>query len=501
MLEKYCDILVIGTDLPGLVTAAFLARRGLTVQVIDPDLYSDHHPQPDPICITNKHSKLLRSILGRLNIPEVNIQNFINKESTLQFIYPKHRIDILNNPLAYFEEVEREFPEHSDALKKFYENQAKIRHQFDVNELLQQLIPWTFKEKRVFKKFILDQKLDEKSSDYKQLSSKSDEIARFLEAQYLLAFQGFCESPFQYQVSDLFNPGDGEIFSVHGGLSEIKKMLLDRIGHYDGVVRKKVQINKLLYRNGAFEGVDLDDINGAVLSKYLIWNSSFSSLCDVLPDKWRFKKYSKLKEFENYNYNWFSTSFEVDKTYLPSPLKTNSILIEDETKPLVGGNLVYLQVDQSKNQPKATLWAHFILPHDALEKDNQSFTPYFENIHKRLSWLFPFADKSLKHTFPLIAEEVSSDTLFPLGEDDFQIFKYSAKKHALRTLNPNEFHDLLPLHYRTSIQNFFLSNSLILDGFGIEAKLILGLKITDMIWHEVEKVKKRAMRTEKRRIA
>ena len=35
MLEKYCDILVVGTELPGLVSAAFLARRGLSVQILD----------------------------------------------------------------------------------------------------------------------------------------------------------------------------------------------------------------------------------------------------------------------------------------------------------------------------------------------------------------------------------------------------------------------------------------------------------------------------------
>ncbi len=74
MLERYCDALIIGTDISGLITAAFLARRGLTVQVLDLDPYAGNEREPDPFCVAHLHSKLLRSILGRLNVPENDIQ-------------------------------------------------------------------------------------------------------------------------------------------------------------------------------------------------------------------------------------------------------------------------------------------------------------------------------------------------------------------------------------------------------------------------------------------
>ncbi|MBU0506917.1 hypothetical protein KJ708_13090, partial [bacterium] len=128
MLEKYCDILIIGDHLPGLVTAAFLARRGLSVQVIDTDLFSKHPKKPDPVCLTNIHSNLLRSILGRLNVPEVTIQSVLNQDATLQYVYPKSRIDIFHNPMDYFDEVEREFKDNFKEIKRFYEKQSKLRH-------------------------------------------------------------------------------------------------------------------------------------------------------------------------------------------------------------------------------------------------------------------------------------------------------------------------------------------------------------------------------------
>jgi hypothetical protein len=65
------------------------------------------------------HSKLLRSILGRLNVPEVTIQSFLKQESNLQVIFPKHRIDVFANPLTYSEEIDREFSAQQDQLKTF----------------------------------------------------------------------------------------------------------------------------------------------------------------------------------------------------------------------------------------------------------------------------------------------------------------------------------------------------------------------------------------------
>src|SRR5689334_20764934 len=110
MLEKFCDILVIGTELPGLITGAFLARRGLSVQVVGADFYSDHPQMPDPLCLTHMRSRLLKSILGRLNVPENSIQHFLSRETQLQVIFPDRRIDVLSNPMGFSEEIEREFP-------------------------------------------------------------------------------------------------------------------------------------------------------------------------------------------------------------------------------------------------------------------------------------------------------------------------------------------------------------------------------------------------------
>ncbi len=498
MLERYCDILVVGTELPGLITAAFLARRGLSVQVIDTDMFTDHPKLPDPVCLTNIQSKLLRSILGRLNVPEATLQKFLNQEATLQVVLPKNRIDVFNNPLTYFEELEREFPKQYAALKIFYETQAKERHQIDVNELFQRLWPVGWKEQRAFKKFLKSQTLGRVSSDYAALAKSDPRLASFLKAQYLLAYGKFNEAPFHFQVSELFNPGDGEIFNVVGGINTLKNMLLERVQNHEGSLRKKTVINGLLYRKGVFEGVFLDESQGNLLSKYLIWNTSLKRLSELLPKKWRFRKIKKACDHVTTDFQWFTTRLTVDVKYLPESLKTNAVLIGDPGQPLTGDNLLYVQIDREKQESVATLDVHFLLPSSALSFSDEDFLPYFENIRARLLEILPFSEKSLKLVFPCKIDQQSMDTLFHVQENDFEIMRHSASLHGVMIENQKHFADLLKLHYKTPAPNLYITHPYVFSSFGLDSKLILGLKITDIIWQEVDRLKKKGIKTERR---
>ncbi|MBU1918274.1 hypothetical protein KKF63_09135 [bacterium] len=498
MLEKYCDILIIGDHLPGLVTAAFLARRGLSVQVIDTDLFSKHPKKPDPVCLTNIHSNLLRSILGRLNVPEVTIQSVLNQDATLQYIYPKSRIDIFHNPMDYFDEVEREFKDNFKEIKRFYEKQSKLRHRTQVSDLFEKLIPHTWKERQVFKKFINEQSLNEKSTDFINLLKQDPRLKSFFSSQFLLGYQQFCDSPFAYQISALLNPGDGEIFNVYAGLQHLKKILHERITHYDGAVRNDVQINSLLFRNGIFEGLELDEAHGQILCKYVIWNDDLNKLKDLLPRKWRFRQLRKQCAPRHDPFYWFTTRFSVPTVYLPNPMRNNVIMINNPEKELIGDNFLYLQLNNNPVESETQIHVNFLLPQSALSEDEEFFDSYFEAIKQSMIKLMPFSDNDIQFDFPTKSKDMPTDTLFPLTENDFEIFRHAAAQNSVSHQVDKHFINLFKLDYRTPAPNFYLSHPDIFTAFGLDAKLMLGLKITDNIWSEVEKVKKRAMKTERR---
>lgn len=498
MLEKYCDILVIGTELPGLVTAAFLARRGLSVQVIESDFYTDNPQLPDPLCLTSVHSKLLRSILGRLNVPEMTIQSFLKQESNLQVIFPKHRVDVYANPLTYSEEIDREFPAHQDLLKTFYEELARLRHQTDINDLFQQLLPNSWSESRAFKKFIKDHHLSDKSSAYRDILAADPILKAYLKAQYILGYQTLCDDPFAYQVAELFNPGDGEVFGIMAGRKKLADILIDRITHHDGHIRSKMTPQKLLYRNGIFEGVEMSGTQDSVLAKYLIWNTSLNKLKELLPRKWRFRTLRKQCDgFQNY-YHWFTARFQTHESFVPDQLKSNAVIIDAPETELTGTNFLYVQTGESDSDGLRRINVNFLLPKSALEENNDFFKPYFEKIQNVLLKLMPFSEKTLKHIFPLESIEKDENTLFPLSENDFELFRHSAKLHGVLQQDEKNFYDLFKLNFKTPAPNFFVTHPNVFSAFGVESKFMLGLKITDIIWQEAEKEKKRAMKAERR---
>lgn len=498
MLDKFCDILVIGKELPGLVTGAFLARRGLSVQLIDTNFYADHPTEPDPVCLTHVKSKLLRSILGRLNVPENTIAQFLSQESSLQVIFPKNRIDIFENPLFYEEELDREFPHYQQKLKNFYETLSRVRHQVDINELFQHLIPASWRERSQFKKFIREQNLNEKSADYQNMIESDRVLGSYLKSQSLLAHHAICEEPLAQQVAELFNPSDGGIFSVMSGQQGLVDILTGSLTSFDGKIRNKSIVNRLLFRNGVFEGVELAGSQETILAKYVIWNTSLEKLGDVLPNKWRFRGLKKNCGLYPARQYWFTARFILPNTHVPGPMKRNSLIIRDPGRPLTSTNMLYLQQRPVRNTENTYIDVNFLLPTSALDEKFAYFQPFFDEIQTTLTGLMPFSEKQLKRVFPRDMNTESQDTLFPLHESDFEVFLHSAAIHGVIQYQHECFADYFKLHYRTPSPNLFLSHPNVFLPFGLDAKLTLGLKITDIIWQEAEKEKKRAIKSERR---
>jgi len=497
MIERYCDALIIGTDLSGLITAAFLARRGLTVHVLDLDPYARNEKEPDPFCVAHLHSKLFRSILGRLNIPENDIQSLSGQESPLQLIFPKKRIDISANPILFYEELEREFPEHHEQLKTFYESLARIKHEVEIQQLYSLILPTNFRERRQLMKFVKSHGLDKHLKDLPLPLKQVAELASFIMAQLKLVTYVHNDNPFAFQVAELLNPSEGEIFSVRGGHQQLKRLFIDRVEHHEGAYRPEAQIDKILYRDGIFEGVSLNGLEGNILARYVIWNTHLKKLGDFLPKLWRFRKLSKVIEKIKPTAHWFTTHFELPAQMIPPPMKENLILIQDPTKDLRGENFLYAQL-KLKDDYTAKMSVSYLWGPESLEADNASFLPLHEKIRGILKDLVPFAGDRVINTFPLVETASDDGTLFPLQENDFEIFKQSARQNAVYDFKAKSFSDLFPLTYKTAAPNLFLTAPEIMGSLGYEGKFMLGLKVTDLIWEDVKKEKKWAMKNERR---
>lgn len=498
MLERYCDALIIGTEISGLITAAFLARRGLSVHVLDLDPFASHDKEPDPFCVAHLHSKLLRSILGRLNIPENDIQCLSHSsDSPLQIIFPKKRIDISANPVTFYEELEREFPKQHEQLKLFYESLANIKHQVETQALYSLILPTSFRERRHLMKFVKTHGLDQRLEELGIPINENHSLKSFIMAQLKLVTYTHMESPFAFQVAELLNPSEGEILSIQGGHQYLKKLFLERIDHHEGAYRPESKIEEFLYKNGIFGGVKLAGLEGNILCRYLIWNTDLNRLIDFLPGQFRFRKLKKAIRSLKPSSLWFTAHYHVPKAFIPKPMKENVIVIEDPGEALFGTNFLYIQVKE-KNKEMVRLSVSYLLGPESLDAREEYFKPIHQKIFDTLEFIMPFSKGELIHSFPLTKTVENEETLFPLKENDFEIFKQTARAHPIYYQAARSFADLFPISYKTPAPNLFLTSPEILGSMGYEGKFMLGLKITDLIWSDVEKEKKHAMKLERR---
>lgn len=498
MTERYCDALIIGTDIPGLIAAAFLARRGLGVQVIDPSPYTQSEFKPDPYPVGHLHSKLLRSILGRLNVSEAEIQSLSPHDDPLQIIFNNKRIDISPNPALFYDEIDREFPEDKEAIKQFYERLTHAKHEIEIQHLYDLFLPNTFMERRQLNKFVRQHQLEESADKIQQGLRPDIYLSSFFQTQLRLLLQTHkTRGEFAFNVAELLNPNEGEILFLCGGQNRLKKIFLERIRHHEGSVREEAHLERLLYKNGIFEGAQLTGSQGQSLARYVIWNTDLERLLEYLPSQFRYRKIRRAVRHMKPKFHWFTAYFQVPRRFIPPPMKSQVILVDDPGKALCGSNYVYLQLLDDKNGLQV-IAANYLLEPKALEADEESFTPIHDKISRQIGRILPFANNQLELIFPLGQAPQQKDTLFPLKENDFEVFKHGAKIHPVYEIKGHSFMELFPLSFKTPSPNFFLTSQQILSAMGYEGKFMLGLQVTDLIWQDVEKEKKRAMKLEKR---
>ncbi|EKD42286.1 MAG: phytoene dehydrogenase [uncultured bacterium] len=467
------------------------------MQVLDLDPFAGNAKEPDPFCVAHLHSKLLRSILGRLNVPENDIQFLSATANPLQVVFPDKRIDVSPNPITFYEELEREFPTLKEELKNFYENLISVKHKVDTQAFYSMMFPSGFSEKRQFRKFIKTFELDKKLSSLNLPIEKHAALKAFIIAQIKLLTYAHASEPFAYQVADLINPSEGEILSIRGGHNYLKKLFLDRIQHHEGGYRQEVKIESLLFKNGIFEGVKLAGIEGNILARYIIWNAQIKPLADFLPPLWRFRGLRKTIQKLAPDLHWFTAHFNIPTNILPDPMHENLLIINDPTLELSSTNYLYLQRREISNN-LTRLSVSYLLPKKYLDMAYEDFIQIHADILSILHEIIPFAKEAISLQFPLAEPEEALDTLFPLKENDFEIFRQTAREHPVYQINTSDFSDLFPLNYKTPAPNMFVTSPEILASLGYEGKYMLGLKVTDIIWKDVEKEKKHAMKTERR---
>ncbi len=122
--QRLYDVCVVGSQLGGVVAGALLARRGLRVLHVahdDPGFhYVDHgYVLPfGPAVVPNpRHLPAAEAVLAELGLATDFSRALAPSEPDLQFLLPRHRVDVSHDPAVLRAELKREWPKEAEPLE------------------------------------------------------------------------------------------------------------------------------------------------------------------------------------------------------------------------------------------------------------------------------------------------------------------------------------------------------------------------------------------------
>lgn len=502
MSEKYSDVLIIGTDLAGLVTGAFLAKRGLSVTVLNFDrdvLLEKKNIQPN--LITHLESRLFKSILGRLSILDHELNVIRKLEVPYQVVFPQHRIDVFRDRERFYRELKREFAVSHQNVKAFYESLDHFDATLDSETLQDLILPKSFKKRWKFSKFVKATGLNQRIAEFTDDLGGNGEVRTFLECQLKLLSHTHSENPFTYQIAKSLGNDNCMLFEVKGGIGHLKKLFLDKIEAYNGKVKNEVTIENFAFEKRKVQALKLGGFEGMIGCRYVLWNDEIQKIAPFFPKNlWTRRLLKRIEAIQPKNYH-FSIQYELEDDVIPVGMRENALVVGNPEEELSGANFLHLnhfRPSEGDLPGPSLLTVSYLLHAKLLQEPPSFFNNLHEEITSRLHKLMPFSAGKVRLKFPLeekIPEE--EGVLFTLEKSDFDIFRENARANPVYELSPKNFGDLFPIHNMTLFKNLFFTSPEILASLGFEGKFLLGLKTIDLIWNEVEAGQKKAIKQRK----
>jgi len=486
MSLNFCDLLVLGSDLSGIMTATLLAKRGMNVLVLDDD--DDSEPMPN--IATGLGSRSFKSLLGKLMIPDSKLQILTENKVGCQVVFPKHRLDVTKSRSLFLKEVEREFPQEKGLIEDFLDEINSLREQH-LNEALSFFPIEGPKEKKRFVRWMESFPEAKLLEIWKQLSPT---LQSFIRIQLRFFSRSPLFEPPILQLLLFFSPDSETSYSIKGGVRELKRLFFDKLDYFGGMVHPLGEESiQVLAKGREIKGVQLARYSFPTRCRFLLGNTNIQTIYNALPAPMlsflfgrQQKKIAGLEPVEQRGV----VQYQISRDILPTPMKENVIYVSDPSAPLSGAN--YLEINlhpltRGGSSEEDTLMTVSYLqpaPPTAAGVEPLSYYKICDDVDARLHRLIPFSNGHLRRIFPAAANSPSGEMpeLFPEQDDTALLTRLTRKRVSYA---PSFFFPSLTSPYK----NLFILGPNMLDWLGMEGKMISALRAVELIWGSEMKVR------------
>lgn len=410
------EIIVLGSGLGGLITAALLSCHNHNVLFLKENQYHPFYVKDGYrfVPFSNFSERrvklsLLEKVSYALNLPFLpSDQKERRKVETklerpkqrvaFQVILPKSRIDLFSHRPMFRMEWKREFPKEVAQIENFYREMDRIQHL--LNKMKIQESSWSkfpIRQPSVIKRWFSFRSLPMGKMD-ERLSLFSKEFREFIRLQ-LMSWGSL--QPYQLPVSlatYLLLNGEGEDWA-NVELERVEKSIFEKLIQSGGRVEEIEGVERVDISWRRRFTLKLKGETRPIRSKFLIINSPLHRLSSLLGRKERLL--SKWRERIQPRYALLPIFLGIDEKVVPVGMNDLVVSMFDLEKPYGGGNVLFLSLSKKGDEAaapegKRALIVQSLMP---LERGDQtSLDKSREGIMKHLHHLFPFLENYIEFT-------------------------------------------------------------------------------------------------------
>ncbi len=483
--RNFYDVIVIGTQLGPLLTAALLARRGFRVLVIAHDdlpwtyTWEGHRLQREPFMFAAADTPAVRRVLSELSLTQMFRRRTAPHEPFFQVVLPRHRIDFTGEADLFHREIEREFHEAHRAIDAFYTIVSRCNGDLDRLFGTEKLTlpPESFFEKQEMKRALVHNPFSQARGPVPPFADLPEDHP------FRVAVLGQVRWASDMDLRDgdplplvrLHAAWTNGTLAIDGGFEGFKELVLDRISTHSGDVRHDLSADRIVIRRGRVAGVIMagnDEVTGC---NFVVLGADAHHLTRLADPKDLGKKLVARLDQVRPTFRRYTMNLVVESLVVPEGMARNLIYISDPDAPLAEDNLLRVEACGTTSQEARTLCVGALLPADRAG-ERTYLEGMRERILDRMRWLVPFLDQHL------IAVDSPHDGLrlhdVRRGRGVVVGDKWERSPERMPTIvrvDPAGPLDVTGLPHRTGLKNLVLACRQVAPGLGIEGEFLTAL--------------------------
>jgi len=409
MLRSSYDVVIVGTDLPGLIFGALAAKKGYRVLVLGhggkENVYEfeGHHFVRRPHMLYGfSDSNPIREVFRELALaPEMRTLPR-PLSPTCSLILPEARLELTHMKGIFEEEIAREFPHRLNDLRGFVDSMPEIESPLEpVFTNCSILPPKSIKEHleyRRIKKGLKDT-MSEIGGDGLSAFADDSRLRAVLSAP-IAAMSGLA-NPWLHPIPfiRLTNHLLRGFYFVEWGLDALKNLFLERVRNNSGDVRLDDEADMFVLKHGIVSEVEIRARDEAIGVGMLVLGTELSGSLDLIPEPQARNRYHARVDKVRPSHYMTTLNIGVNREVLPEGLARTAFMVGNPERPLEGSNMLIVQTDPAMEpldaiDPERTaISVSAFLPASEFDGKTSTIQRFNNEMLESLRRLLPFLDR------------------------------------------------------------------------------------------------------------